>query len=112
MPSAPPAPGLSRVGVEAVLHGEADVLSLEPPLWLPDSAAAACMAPGCGRPFAFLVRSRHHCRCCGGILCTACTSFLLLPPRFHQPEPQRVCAACAELLMPVQPLLVRPWGSG
>ena len=101
-PSMPPPPGL-RIDVAAVLNNGADVLSLEPPAaWLPDSAAAACMSPACGKPFSFLVRSRHHCRACGRIFCGACTAFLLLPPRFHCPEPQRVCGACAELLMPVQ----------
>jgi lipid-binding SYLF domain-containing protein len=30
---------------------------------------------------------------------------LLLPPRFQQAEPQRVCRACHELLLPIQPLL-------
>lgn len=30
---------------------------------------------------------------------------LLLPPKFRCDEPQRVCAACAEVLLPVQPLL-------
>eukprot|EP00887_Chlorella_sp_A99_P007669 scaffold20.g7669.t1 len=51
-PSAPPA--ALRVDVGAVLDGDADVLDLEPPVWLPDSAAAACMAPDCGKPFSFL----------------------------------------------------------
>ena len=30
---------------------------------------------------------------------------MLLPPRFLQTEPQRVCAPCGELLQPLQPLL-------
>lgn len=30
---------------------------------------------------------------------------MLLPPKFRLPEPQRVCRGCAELLVPIQPLL-------
>lgn len=30
---------------------------------------------------------------------------MLLPPKFQQAEPQRVCLACRELLLPIQPLL-------
>ena len=53
-----------------------------------------------------LRRSRHHCRLCGQIFCHACSdSFLLLPPRFQQPHPQRTCTACAVLLEPLQPFL-------
>ena len=125
-------------------------------------------APGCTKPFSFMLRPRHHCRCCGQLFCGACTAGepgwgggacsgcqpgskqqgavalfcrcrrqqadglvalayrccpsaptlpfhihchnpfaerLLLPPRFQQAEPQRVCRACHELLLPIQPLL-------
>lgn len=30
---------------------------------------------------------------------------MLLPPKFRCDEPQRVCRGCAELLLPIQPLL-------
>ena len=42
----------------------ADALDLEPPVWLPDSAADVCMGSSCGKAFS-LVTPRHHCRLCG-----------------------------------------------
>lgn len=34
----------------------------------------ACRAPGCRKPFSFLLRPRHHCRACGLLFCGACCS--------------------------------------
>ena len=52
MPSAPPL----HVDLETVLEGEGDLLSLEPPTWIPDSHAGDCSA--CHE--AFRCRSRAH----------------------------------------------------
>lgn len=53
-----------------------------------------------------LARTRHHCRLCGGIFCGACScGKLLLPPKFREASPQRVCVNCAALLTPLQPFL-------
>ena len=85
-------------------QGEADLLSLEPPLWVPDSAAGACSR--CDGRFQLLARPRHHCRLCGQLFCGACTrARALLPPRFQAAAPARVCAACAALLDPLQAFL-------
>lgn len=60
-----------------------DVLTLEPPQWLPDSYASHC--GGCQLPFKAIVRLRHHCRLCGKLFCHSCSSKqLLLPPRFKE----------------------------
>ena len=40
VPSAPPL----HVDLETVLEGEGDLLSLEPPTWVPDSHAGECSA--------------------------------------------------------------------
>ena len=45
VPSAPPA----HVSLSALLEGEGDLLSLEPPVWVPDSHASACTR--CKQPF-------------------------------------------------------------
>lgn len=85
-------------------QGEADLLSLEPPMWVPDSAAGGCSR--CCARFKLLVRPRHHCRLCGQLFCGACCARrLLLPPRFQQAVPQRVCTSCAALLDPLQAFL-------
>jgi hypothetical protein len=85
--------------------GQADVLLLDPPTWLPDSYASHC--GGCHLPFKALLRLRHHCRLCGKVFCHACCGKrLLLPPRYNQREPQRVCEMCSCLLQPLQSYLV------
>jgi hypothetical protein len=57
------------------------ILSLEPPLWLPDSHAAECLS--CHMPFRPFTRLRHHCRLCGKIFCSACChKKALLPPKY------------------------------
>ncbi|KAF8059433.1 Sh3yl1 [Scenedesmus sp. PABB004] len=82
-----------------------DVLRLEPPQWLPDSYASHC--GNCMQPFKPLMRLRHHCRLCGRLFCHACSARqLLLPPRFKERDPQRVCDMCAGLLEPLQAFLV------
>lgn len=185
VPTAPPV----HVSLSTVLQGGGDLLSLEPPTWLPDShaqecgncqqtfrwaslpAAAACLScymlqpeQPCWTPCYHrgnqvscqaalpeshvmpsvhhspmpllcctstastelcslhdavmaanltlymlcraLRRSRHHCRLCGGIFCATCSSkVLLLPPKFQQQQPQRLCDPCADLLEPLQPFL-------
>ncbi|KAM0918042.1 hypothetical protein ACQ4PT_009397 [Festuca glaucescens] len=100
-PSAPP-----------LLHAEAldyniyrVVLEAEPPEWLPDSYAGSCMQ--CAASFTAITRGRHHCRFCGGIFCKACSKGrCLLPAKFRERNPQRVCDACYDRLDPLQNLLI------
>jgi len=100
VPSAPP----MHVSLTTVLQGGGDLLSLEPPKWMPDSHAPACRL--CVQDFQSLRRHRHHCRLCGEVFCGACSkSHLLLPPKFQQKQPQRVCQPCADVLEPLQPFL-------
>ena len=47
VPTAPPA----HVSLSALLEGEGDLLSLEPPVWVPDSHASACTR--CKQPFRY-----------------------------------------------------------
>ncbi|GIL55177.1 hypothetical protein Vafri_10769 [Volvox africanus] len=80
------------------------VLSLEPPLWLPDSHATECLS--CHLPFRPFTRLRHHCRLCGKIFCSACCfKKALLPPKYGVRTPQRVCELCSSVLAPHQQLL-------
>ncbi|KAG0517523.1 hypothetical protein BDA96_09G096400, partial [Sorghum bicolor] len=58
-------------------------------------------------PFIALTRGRHHCRFCGGIFCRACSKRRsLLPAKFRERNPQRVCDACYDKLDPLQNLLI------
>ncbi|KAL6634555.1 hypothetical protein ACP70R_027226 [Stipagrostis hirtigluma subsp. patula] len=81
------------------------VLEAEPPEWLPDSYASSCMQ--CAAPFTAVTRGRHHCRFCGGIFCRACSKGrCLLPVKFRERNPRRVCDACYDRLDPLQNLLI------
>lgn len=42
------------------------------PYWVPDTSHDSCMQ--CDQKFSLLKR-RHHCRCCGELLCASCCSF-------------------------------------
>ncbi|XP_039629776.1 lateral signaling target protein 2 homolog isoform X3 [Polypterus senegalus] len=62
-----------------------------PPTWVPDSACDCCSA--CRVVFTFL-RRRHHCRSCGKIFCSSCSSNMAPIPRFGLMKPVRVCIHC------------------
>ncbi|KAK6941234.1 FYVE zinc finger [Dillenia turbinata] len=101
IPSAPPL--LEPSGVDYSAYK--DVLEADPPEWLPDSSTSVCMQ--CTAPFTALTRGRHHCRFCGGIFCRACTKGrCLLPIKFRERNPQRVCDTCYDRLDPLQGILI------
>lgn len=82
-----------------------DLLEAEPPHWLPDSSTTTCMH--CSSPFTAITCGRHHCRFCGGIFCKKCSrGRCLMPIRFRERNPQRVCDSCYERLDPLQGLLI------
>ncbi|KAM4678074.1 lateral signaling target protein 2 homolog [Discoglossus pictus] len=63
----------------------------EPPEWVPDNGCSQCMS--CRAPFN-LVRRRHHCRRCGKIFCSRCSSYTASLPPFWNTQPVRVCSHC------------------
>lgn len=82
-----------------------EILEAEPPEWLRDSSTTVCMQ--CTSPFTALTRGRHHCRFCGGIFCRTCSKGrCLLPVKFRERNPQRVCDACYDRLDPLQGILI------
>lgn len=82
-----------------------EILEAEPPRWLPDSAASACML--CSARFHPIICSRHHCRFCGGLFCNECSKGRsLLPVKFRASDPQRVCDVCCVRLESVQGYLM------
>merc|ERR1712107_804513 len=66
-----------------------------PPSWVPDADAPNCM--GCHEQFTF-VKRRHHCRACGKVFCSKCSSHFMALPQFGLDRPVRVCNRC-DLLM-------------
>eukprot|EP01018_Ginkgo_biloba_P004593 Gb_38623 [translate_table: standard] len=101
LPSAPPLLSGDGNNSQAVRT----ILEVEPPQWVPDSASSNCMQ--CWAPFKPFTRGRHHCRFCGGIFCGVCSAGrCLLPVKFRERDPQRVCDACYERLEPLQRFLV------
>lgn len=101
LPSAPP-----LFEVEAINYSPyQEILKADPPEWLPDSCTTSCMQYR--SPFTALTRGRHHCRFCGGIFCRTCSKGrCLMPIKFQQQEPQRVCDACYDRLDPLQGILI------
>ncbi|KAK8648320.1 hypothetical protein V6N13_129077 [Hibiscus sabdariffa] len=96
---------MAQTLVEANFDNFNEILEAEPPKWLADSAASACML--CNVRFHPIMRSRHHCRFCGGIFCNECSKGRsLLPMKFCMGNPQRVCDVCCVRLEPVQPYLM------
>eukprot|EP01104_Vermistella_antarctica_P020837 TRINITY_DN909_c0_g1_i1.p1 TRINITY_DN909_c0_g1~~TRINITY_DN909_c0_g1_i1.p1 ORF type:complete len:369 (-),score=65.56 TRINITY_DN909_c0_g1_i1:51-1157(-) len=59
--------------------------------WMPDSASKECLR--CGHKFNVVIR-RHHCRNCGKLICSGCsTNRMSVPDKgFH--ERVRVCNLC------------------
>ena len=61
------------------------------PLWTSDHSASHCTV--CAAAFTFFNR-RHHCRQCGVLVCSSCSSRKLLLPAIHPTDMQRVCDKC------------------
>ncbi|XP_067899035.1 lateral signaling target protein 2 homolog isoform X2 [Heterodontus francisci] len=62
-----------------------------PPEWIADSACHQCMS--CKAPFT-IIRRRHHCRNCGKIFCSRCSSQSAPLPWYGRMKPVRVCTHC------------------
>uniref|UniRef100_A0A4W4EM05 Lateral signaling target protein 2 homolog n=1 Tax=Electrophorus electricus TaxID=8005 RepID=A0A4W4EM05_ELEEL len=63
----------------------------DPPEWVPDEACSSCVS--CKAPFT-VIRRKHHCRSCGKIFCSRCSSHSAPLPRYGQMKPVRVCTHC------------------
>ncbi|KAB5534535.1 hypothetical protein DKX38_017621 [Salix brachista] len=95
---------MAQTLTEANFGNSWEILEAEPPKWLADSSASACML--CNLRFHPIMCSRHHCRFCGGIFCNECSKGRsLLPKNFLTRNPQRVCDVCCVRLESVQSYL-------
>ncbi|KAF8411091.1 hypothetical protein HHK36_003630 [Tetracentron sinense] len=96
---------MAQTLTEANFSNVNEILEVEPPKWLVDSAASACML--CNARFHPIIFSRHHCWYCGGLFCSECSKGRsLLPAKFRTGDPQRVCDVCCVRLESVQPYLM------
>ncbi|KEG13900.1 protein kinase [Trypanosoma grayi] len=59
--------------------------------WVDESTVNACR--GCGSSFSFW-RRRHHCRNCGDVFCSSCSSKTSFIPESTYDSPERVCDNC------------------
>lgn len=67
----------------------------EAPEWVPDNAVTNCAL--CKDPFS-LIRRKHHCRNCGQIYCSNCTTNNALLTFTKAKCPVRVCDTCYQSL--------------
>ncbi|EDV28823.1 expressed hypothetical protein [Trichoplax adhaerens] len=61
------------------------------PVWIPDNEAPECMA--CKKTKFTAIKRRHHCRKCGYVVCSNCSSNKLLL-KHQSDKPLRVCDNC------------------
>lgn len=66
-------------------------LGREAPVWIPDQRVTMCQL--CTSGFTFTHR-RHHCRACGKVVCSACSSHRVALPYLGGDKPVRVCDHC------------------
>jgi hypothetical protein len=76
-----------------------------PPVWVPDNERKGCME--CSKKFSALGARRHHCRYCGRLLCSHCTSNSISSSKFpftntqieKKQKKQRVCKTCFDIFL-------------
>jgi len=67
------------------------------PVLFPNDLAENCQRLTCGTKFSWWGRGRHHCKCCGAVLCSLCSSNEA-PLAYINMEPRRVCDFCFDSL--------------
>jgi len=63
--------------------------------WVPDHVVHSCV--GCHADFSF-TRRRHHCRFCGRVFCSSCTTHQVALPSLGYDTAVRVCEWCVKIL--------------
>ncbi|GBG28186.1 Lateral signaling target protein 2-like [Hondaea fermentalgiana] len=81
---------IARAELAALREAERKRCSVAP--WRPDAEAQECAC--CSAPFSFLLRRRHHCRCCGEVVCAGCSPNVAPVPQWGYQGPVRVCEKC------------------
>ena len=87
-------------------HTAAPAPAAEPPSWQRDEDWTNCRE--CNLRFDAYFKRKHHCRHCGYIFCSSCTSSrALLPVHFGKRDPTRVCTHCYLDLQPQQEVIAK-----
>ncbi|VBB31856.1 unnamed protein product, partial [Acanthocheilonema viteae] len=86
-------------GVKYLTESERQ-LGKKKPIWIADKETLSCML--CCNKFTVFVR-RHHCRCCGRVLCARCTTQKASLSYVNNPKKEhRVCDPCFETLKRIE----------
>ncbi|KAF0688561.1 Aste57867_19806 [Aphanomyces stellatus] len=81
---------------------------LDPTEWIQDAARSKCAV--CDLAFQFMLRTRHHCRMCGEVICRKCNTKVDVPTGLGNKQLRvRVCVHCLTKCRETQTeLLQRP----
>uniref|UniRef100_A0A0R3RJB6 FYVE-type domain-containing protein n=1 Tax=Elaeophora elaphi TaxID=1147741 RepID=A0A0R3RJB6_9BILA len=86
-------------GVKYLTESERQ-LGKKKPIWIADKETLSCML--CCNKFTVFLR-RHHCRCCGRVLCARCTTQKASLSYVNNPKKEhRVCDPCFETLKRIE----------
>eukprot|EP00045_Choanoeca_perplexa_P001621 m.20937 g.20937 ORF g.20937 m.20937 type:complete len:294 (+) comp11072_c0_seq1:67-948(+) len=78
-------------GTEAATTMEGARFKGHAPNWVPDTEADVCM--NCMKTTFSALKRRHHCRSCGNVVCSGCSSKRKVLPNLGA-KPVRVCDPC------------------
>jgi len=78
-----------------IIKKEDEEFPAEAPTWVPDHAVKQCSL--CNNGFS-VIRRRHHCRACGGVVCAHCSPKQILLPTIDPKNKVRVCLPCHDRL--------------
>lgn len=87
----------SRYRSHKTIHDFYDlsILKSERPRWIPDGKYTDCRH--CSQKL--FKGNRHHCRCCGHLFCSECSSSRLRVPNLGYFSPVRVCPPCCKIVL-------------
>ncbi|CAG9536686.1 unnamed protein product [Cercopithifilaria johnstoni] len=87
------------LGIKYLTESERQ-LGKKKPTWIADKEMLSCML--CCNKFTVFIR-RHHCRCCGRVLCARCTTRKASLSYVNNPKKEhRVCDPCFETLKRIE----------
>lgn len=86
---------IERCVTDLLAKGNKKAATHHAAVWVPDAEASRCML--CGHTQFSLINRRHHCRSCGAVVCSSCSShtFRILS---QSKSPVRVCDNCFKRL--------------